>query len=383
MKRLLLCLVFLCFLTSCRKESGNDYLDVRPHVEPPTTRAQEVQEVEIPVVHNRTELRGALLSQIRNWQEIGSVRIEDYDGDLEKDMNEALEYATRMDPIGAYGVDYADGEILATEEEILLEFSIVFRRSAAETNAIVPVTDNKEVLDKIHEALDNFSTSLTLRIRNYTEEDFSAHIFRYCLENPDKVIAIPEFTADLYPEEGSHRILELHFSYPESKESMRSKLHSMQTLFRSSGIHAEKGATEAERADNIVRYLTGRAGSYSMSEKTPVMPAYSLLCERVAHDLSLAVVFRDLCEEAGLRSSIVIGERMGQTYYWNLLYLEDLPYYVDLMRSLSLGEETLTLLYQEDLQAEGYVWDTEQYPTITRTTEELPEESQASTEPSQ
>ena len=366
MKRLILCLFLLCFLTGCEAERRNAYLSVTPHVEQVTTRPAEETETEIPTVHNRTELRGALLSLIRNWQETGSVRIQDYEGDMEGDMNEALLYATTQDPIGAYGVDYADGEILRTEEETLVQFSIVFRRSAAETNAIIPVADNKEVIEKINEALDNFSTSLTLRIRNYTEEDFSAHILQYCLENPRTVLAIPEFSAELYPKEGSHRILELHFSYPESKESMRSKLRSMQTLFRSSGTHAEKGTTEEERADHIVQYLTGRADTYSIGTETPVMPAYSLLCERVAHDLSLAVVFRDRCEEAGLRSYIVIGQRMGQTYYWNLLYLNGQPYYVDLMYCLEQGVNTLSLLYDEDLQALGYTWDTEQYPSVLK-----------------
>ena len=380
MKRLILCLFLLCFLTGCTMERRNDYLSVQDHVEQPTTRPTEKEEAEIPVVHNRTELRGALLSLIRNWQETGVVQITDYEGDVEGDLNEALLYATKQDPIGAYGVDYADGEIIGEGERMQIQFSIVFRRSAAETNAIIPVTDNAEVLVKINEALENFSTALTLRIRNYTEEDFSAHILRYCLENPRTVLAIPEFSAELYPEEGSHRILELHFSYPESKDSMRSKLYSMQTLFRSSALHAERGQTEAERAEDIFRYLTGRASSYKLGTETPVMPAYSLLSEKIAHDLSFAIVFHDRCKEGELSSAIVTGEKDGAPYYWNLLYLDGQPYYVDLMRSLSYGEASLTLLYEEDLLAEGYVWDMEQYPTITRPTEEPTEESQGTSE---
>lgn len=384
MKRLILCLLLLCFLCGCTLQGSGDYLSLRPHVEQPISSPQGEPSQEPTLVRNRTELRGAILSLIRNWQEIGTLQIPEYEGDPESDLNEALLYATRKDPVGAYSVDYADGEIIEEKGTTYVQISIVFRRSAAETNAIIPVANSKEVLQKISEALDNFSTSLTLRIRNYTEEDFSAHILNYCMENPRKVLAIPEFSADLYPEEGSHRILELHFSYPESKESMRSKLRSMQTLFQSSAIHAEQGQTQAERAENLFRYLTGRSTAYGVTGRTPAMPAYSLLCDKVAHDLSFAIVFHDRCKECGLRSSIVTGEKNGRKYYWNLLYLDGVAYHVDLFRSVGLGEQELTLLYDEDLLEEGYLWDRESTPAIPRPaelspTEPNPTESQAPT----
>ena len=381
MKRLILCLFLLCFLTACDTERRYDYLSVRPHVEQPTTQPKEEPEQEPVIVRNRTELRGAILTLIRNWQETGAVQIPNYEGDVESDLSEALQYATRKDPIGAYCVDYADGEIIGKDNSAYIQFSIVFRRSAAETNAIIPVSNSREVFGKINEALDTFSTSLTLRIRNYTEEDFSAHILQYCMENPRKILAIPEFSAELYPEEGSHRILELHFSYPESKESMRSKLHSMQTLFQSSAIHAEKGQTDLERGENIFRYLTGRYSAYHISRKTPTMPAYSLLCQKTAHDLSFAIVFHDRCKEVGLKSSIITGEKNGSPYYWNLLYLENQAYHVDLLRSVERGETALTLLYDEDLLAEGYSWDQENTPSIPRPVEEAPTESEPAQEP--
>ncbi|MBR4309031.1 MAG: hypothetical protein IKT58_05500 [Oscillospiraceae bacterium] len=373
---LYLCILSLpLLLAACRAERGNDYLSVHPHVEQVIAQP-EAAETEIPIAHNRTELRGALLSLIRNWQEAGTVLIRDYEGDLEGDLNEALEYATRKDPVGAYGVDYADGEILVEGQEISIRFSIVFRRSAAETSAIIPVTDNAEVLEKIEEALDNFSNSLTLRIRNYTKEDFSNYILDYCLENPRKILAIPEFSVDLYPEEGSQRILELHFSYPESKESMRSKLYSMQTLFQSSTSLAEQGQTEWERSENIFQYLTGRSTAYEITEETPVMPAYNLLCEKIADDLSLAIVFHDQCKESDLDSAIVMGEKNGETYFWNILYLDGQAYYVDLLRSLLLGESSLTLLSDRELLKEGYVWELARLPEAPVPEEEEPQRPQ-------
>ena len=41
----------------------------------------------MPVVSNRTELRGTVLSFIRSWTERGEIRVKDYEGDLSGDLS--------------------------------------------------------------------------------------------------------------------------------------------------------------------------------------------------------------------------------------------------------------------------------------------------------
>ena len=117
------------------------------------------------------------------------------------------------------------------------------------------------------------------------------------------------------------------------------------------------------------------------------MPAYSLLCENTAHSLSFASVFQSQCNAAVLRCQMVSGTRQGETHYWNLIYLGDECYYVDLQRALEHHTIDLTLLYEEDLLAEGYEWNREDYPECQRpveqtepTTEPVPTEPTVPTE---
>lgn len=374
--------LLLCFLTGCGTMMQDEYLHVSPYVEADTQPVTEAQEETIPVATNRTELRGAVLACVRNWQEQGEIRVENYEGDVKEGLKEALHYASQEDPIGAYAVDYADGEYAADEGVIRL--SIVFRRSAAEIGAIITV-NNYAVPQSIQQALRQGDTALTLQVRNYQEMDFPAYIRRYCLENPERVLAVPEISAEVYPKEGSMRVVEFHFSYPESREEMEEKRQSVAVILQSLDAYVKTGETDRDRATILYRYLTARYYAVTAQDE-PTMPAYSLLCENTAHSLSLASVFQSRCNAAVMRCQMVSGTRNGVNHYWNLLYLGDTCYYLDLQRSLENHSTDLVLLYEEDLLEEGYEWNREDYPECHRPVEPtqptepaVPEESTVET----
>lgn len=163
-----------------------------------------------------------MLSFVRNWTEQGEIRISGYSGDLTADLTETVRYITQEDPIGAYAVDYADAELRGDAQTGTVEVSIVFRRSAAEIDAIVTVSGVNGAHAKIRQALANFDAALTLRIRSYEDADFSGYIRTYCLEHPDSAMALPEVSAAVYPETGETRILELHFTYSQPRDTLRS-----------------------------------------------------------------------------------------------------------------------------------------------------------------
>ena len=383
MKRLLPILMLLLLLTGCGIHRDRDHLSIRPHVEQPTQATTELPD-ELPVVSSRLELRGAILSLIENWKESGLILIRDYDGDVEQHLSEAIEFTTRQNPTGAYAVDFATGELLQQDGEQYIQMSIVFRRSAAEIDSIVRVNDNKAAYLKIIEALESFSNSLTLKIQNYKNEDFSTYILDYCLANPRTILAIPEFSATVYPEKGTSRILELHFAYPESKEAMRTKLQSVRTIFDSAARYMAMGSNELGCARQLYRYLINRHGlssieeqsPYTIAEQMPSMPCYSLLFEDLAHHLSLSVFFQEQCEAAGLRSYIVKGQKGDQPYYWNILQIGEETFHVDLLRCIVEGEKELRLFYAEALLAKGYDWDRAAYPSAPQPVEEDPDPSE-------
>ena len=370
MKRLIPLLLLLLLITGCSMEK--DYLSVRPHVEQQPWQT-EVGESEVPpVACNRLELRGAILTFIDNWQEQGTVLIREYEGDLEKDLGEAMDYATQQHPTGAYAVDYADSEILEENGQRYIQVSIVFRRSPGEINSIVLVDDNKAAYGKIREALDNFTNSLTLRIRHYSETDLIGKITELCLGNPRSVPCIPDYSVKLYPDSGDHRILELHFAYPESRDSMRTKLGEIQTLFDSAQKRVSMEQTPYEKASLLYRYLVRR--NYTLTDTLPPLPVYSLLSDGIAHDLSLAMFYDELCENTGVQCDIITGMKDGREYYWNFLCIEGESFHLDLRRSMEVGQWDMVRLYDEELLAEGYEWDVGKYSAPMPQEETLPTE---------
>lgn len=387
MKRIFAILTALltAFLCACGALVEDSYLAVEPHAEQPTQTVGATQEEAETVVTNRSELRGAVLSRIRDWVEFDTLRVENYEGDLEGDLSETLAYATQEDPIGAYAVDFIDAELSGDAASGSIELSVVFRRSAAEIASIVTVNNTSAALRRIDQALISGETALTLRIRSYEETDFETYIFGYCLKNPNLVVALPELSAQVYPKEGETRILELHFTYDRTRENLNLMLSSVNTILDSASSYVTSGGTEAERLELLARFLSNRF-DYKISRSTPTMPAYDLLCEGKAHSLSFATVFRYECTKAGTECLLVSGERNGETWYWNIVCLDGVYYHIDLMRGVERHESTLTLLLQEEMRAEGYVWAEEEYPANpepepTETEEDQPTEPTETIEP--
>ncbi|MGN1306214.1 MAG: transglutaminase domain-containing protein [Faecousia sp.] len=361
-------------LTACNGAWIKDEsLTVRDHVEQSMPEPAPTEEEQPPVVTGRNELRGAVLSFIRDWTEHGTILVRNYDGDISADLSETVRYATEEEPIGAFAVDYADYELTGTAKEGEISLRIVFRRSAAEVDAIVTVNGNNSAFLKIQQALVNYDTALTLRIRNYEPTDFAAYIRSYCIEHPELVTALPELSAEVYPLEGETRILELHFVYPAERETLRLLQSMVTTTLSSASSYVRTGKDDASRATLLFRFLTERF-DYTITQEEPTMPAYSLLCENVAHSLSFASVFYSECLTANLECRIVTGTLDGAARYWNLLCLDGDYYYVDLMRSLELEETELQLLTTKELTEAGYLWDVSAYPATPEPEEQPPEE---------
>ena len=351
----LLLLVLLVTASACEKIIKNDCFSFKPHVESAPTETQPPEEETPPVVTNRNELRGTVLSFVRNWTELGTIYVRNYSGDLYTDLDETMRYLSDEDPIGAYAVDYADAELSGRPTYGTIEVRLVFRRSASEIDAIVTVSGHSGAMEKIRSSLLNFDTALTLRIRDYEEADFPAEIRNLCLCAPAQLPVLPEVSASVYPQEGETRILELHFNYAASRDEMRTMQKSSATLLSSASAYVRSGQDDRERMQNLQRYLLSRM-DYAIAEAPSDRPAYQLLKDRLASSLGFASVVYAECEQSKMTCRIIEGTRGGESRAWNCLTIDGEECYVDLMRSLELGQTDLTLLTADDLLAEGYVW---------------------------
>ena len=103
-------------------------------------------------------------------------------------------------------------------------------------------------------------------------------------------MALPEVSAAVYPETGETRILELHFTYSQPRDTLRSMQAAVNTILDSAAAYVESGTTPRRCAELLARFLLTRF-TYTTAEETPDMPAYDLLSSGRAHSLSFASVF--------------------------------------------------------------------------------------------
>lgn len=358
-KRLPALLLAALLLTGCESVIKNDYLSVHPHVEPSAAPTAAPAEEAAPEASNRNELRGTMLSFVRDWTEQATIQIRGYQGDLNADLAETLQYITAEDPIGAYALDYADAELSGNRIYGSVAVRLVFRRSAAEIDAIVTVSGLSGAQEKIKSALQNFDSALTLRIRSYEDADFPAEIRALCLENSYPVL--PEISANVYPQEGETRILELHFSYNATRDEMRTMQKSVNTLLSSASTYMRSGADDTERLQNLLRYLFSRM-DYTADGGQTDRPLYDLLHERRATSLGFACVVSAECAQAQIPCVLIEGTRGGEYRAWNRLTVNDEECYIDLMRAFEHGNAELELLSEQTLLAEGYAWESKDAP---------------------
>lgn len=356
MKRcaILLLLAALLLLSACSRLVPEEYVDVSQHKVQP-----EEDTVEIPIVSSQTALRRTLLSWIESGVEHGELRTRNYRSALKDEMPILIEQLRTQEPIAAYAVDYVSYTCEQSGHEYAVTVDFVYRRSALEISAIETVSGTARAQEHIADAMQSFASSLTLKVVNYEPYDYEAYIRQYALENPQSVMEFPTVAVSVYPESGETRIVEIHFGYHSSRETLESMLSSVTTILNSTSFYIRYGETLLSRLELLSQFMLTR---FHYTQGQTDTPAYSLLSEGVANDRAFAIVLNTLCRRGSIPCTLVCGEKDGAEYYWNIVELNGQSYHLDLYDQMLRGEKQYALRYDDELLAQGYSWDTELYP---------------------
>lgn len=188
----------------------------------------------------------------------------------------------------------------------------------------------------------------------------------------------PQVVVQVYPEQGSERVVEIQFLYSASQETLLQMRQEVQVLLNSAAGYVEGQTSEEIKASRLYAFLRPLFVQSRPSET----PVYSLLCVGTGDSRSVAMVYGLLCRRVGLDCQVVSGTSNGREWYWNIICLDGVYYHVDVLTDLEAG--TLITRYDEDMV--GYVWNTKSCPPCPRplppATEETappePEETQDS-----
>ncbi len=354
MKRLTAAALAFCLLfTGCGWLEGS-YSSVTPH-----RQHSGGNDSQVVVVENYLQIRNALENMVSNGTESSVISVADFQQDQLRDsMDMAVRYVKTSFPIGAWAVEELTYEVGAIGEDSAVAVEILYRHERSEIQKIQQVPDMEQARQLITDALSSYETGLVLLVEDYRSMDIQQLVEDFAKSNPGDLMEVPEVTAQLYPDTGRTRVLELKFSFQSSRDSLRTMQEVVRRIFDSAALYVSRDVQDSQKLSQLYSFLMERS-EYQI--KTSITPAYSLLNHGVGDSSAFAVVYAEMCQRAGLECHVVVGTRNGEPWCWNIVRDDGYYYHVDLLASLALGK--LTPMTDENMS--DYVWDYSAYPACT------------------
>lgn len=305
------------------------------------------------VVSSYSELRNAITSLVDDREEEAILTLSDYPAErVEQDMAGVVTYVTERYPIGVYAVS----SIQSAYGQNLLSVKITYCRSKAEMEHIHNVRGIEGAKDAIIQALTGFDDSLVVQVSGYTDTDFVQFVADFAANYPELVMELPQLTAQTYPQQGAVRILELQFSYQNSRESLRFMQNQVQQVFSSAQLYVAGESDERVKRTQLYGFLMER---FDYTIQTSLTPSYSLLCYGVGDSRAFSQVYAALCRQSGMEVQTVSGTRNGERRFWNIVRDGDTYYHVDLLECARQGR----YFQRSDWEMGDYVWDYSAFPS--------------------
>jgi hypothetical protein len=342
--RALAALALAVLLSGCSWMDGS-YVSVTPH----EVAQSQTGEGITGTVSNYAELRSALVRMVDEGSTEALFTLKAYPRDVaQKDVERAVEYVTKIYPIGSYAVASIDTEVGTGA----LSVDITYSHTAQELAGIRTVRGMDGAEKAIAEALDECADKLVLQISGFRDVDYNEIVAACAQRNPDRVMETPRVTFQDWPDRGEERVVELLFFYQTDRETLRAMREQVQPVFSSAALYVTGQASERTKFSQLHAFLMERFDYRYQSSRTP---AYSLLCEGVGDSRAFAQVYAAMCSRIGLEAASISGTRDGEKHHWNLVRIDGVWYHLDLLSSSQFRPMT-----EEELT--GYEWDRDSIP---------------------
>lgn len=353
MKRglVLLVLVLCLLLSGCMSWMDGSYSSVNLHTQRQTQADDQAIEVSTyqalcralsEIVEGETE------KALVNVSKLDQSRVQEY-------MERAIDYVMGTNPIGAYAVEGIAYELGTSGGQPAVAVTVTYNSNKAEIRRISRASGMDEAKTFITEALDQCESDVVVWITNYGDMDFIQFVEDYADENPWLVMEVPQLTVSTYPETGSSRVLEISFTYQNSREALRNMQSQVRRLFTSAEYYVSGNDAAHEKYSQLYTFLMER---HEYTVETSITPSYSLLVHGVGDSKAFATVFSGMCRRAGLECLVVSGTSSAEPLFWNIVCVDGVYYHVDLLSCSAAGH--FRILTDDEMG--GYVWDYSAYP---------------------
>ena len=274
--------------------------------------------------------------------------------ELEEYVRDASAYIKNENAVGAYAVDEITYEMRTHQGYPMVAVKFKYLRSQSEILRIKQVLTVSDAERLIRSAVENVDDFLVLRVLEYQQTDFAQMVEDYFHANPSACMEMPQVITAVYPDSGDERIVELRFVYQTSRNTLRAMQQTVSQIFDAAKLYINASDTAAEKYAQLFGFLMQR---YDYTIETSITPSYSLLRHGVGDSRAFADVYAAMCRLSGLPCQVVSGTRDGQAWFWNVIKLDGVYYYIDLLRCDETGG--FSLKTKENMN--GYVWDYAEY----------------------
>ena len=334
--------------------SGREFSTVTPHA----PHAGVSQFDATPQARNYNELKNQVIKLVENAQAEGNIRLYDYTSDVEADLPRACHEVMTATPIGAYAVDMMSVDHTRVLSYYDVKVTISYKRPPEEVLALKSANSAEEFEQVMREAMSARRSPFAVQCNYYTEKiiNVGETMQKLRTTDPDAVYGIQDTTVQFFPESGLHKILLVEFLYYETAEESARKRGQASGMLSNYLKQTDSlaGRERVQALADLIRQGVTLVQSESFGDAD--MPYGPLVAKR-ATSAGFAVALKQACNQLGLYSVAVIGTYGGAEHWWNMVFVDNTWYHIDLSRGV---------LFADSAQMEGYAWDDLRDPTDLR-----------------
>lgn len=384
MKKLRLLALVLCAglaLSGCTSMLERSYSSHTAHVDYSVTEDSSILRAE-----SYQALLNSILYYVNEHAAGGTIRLYNYSGDVEADLQQACRRVTEEDPLGAYAVkaiDYESTRILTYYE---VNFRITYRRTADQLVGIRTVSGQAGIRQELERMTASQLPQATLRTAYFTgDADAVTDLFWLAFYgNPAAVMEIPQLSVAFYPQEGTQRILEVDATWPGSAAQM-----SEYALELADAAALLAGANPPAGERYTVEELAALLRSTVLYDPSGSHAALAALRGEPVNDLGVLLALEYLCQQADIEASAAADTAGAQMWlivstpsgYRHLLPKDLRPAESEVDPAPDTDPEEpvedtpwqLPLYTDEELSALGFVWPEGLHPPCVDYSGTLPE----------
>jgi hypothetical protein len=334
----------LC-LSGCGYVAPRSYSSVSPYIEQWT----DAEDTSILRASSYAELLNGVQYFVTKGEQEGVIRLYQYTGDVETDLETACREVLEEDPLGAYALEditYHYSHIVTYYE---CTITYTYSRTKAQINAIQKLSGTGLIRSAIADALQRGSGELVLDTSDaYADPDRILGLVQEAYyQYPAFAIEYPDPLVTVYPDTGSRRVVEIAFHWQLSPEELEQRQEAVQTAAAQMVNSGVSGDT------NGLWLLYSRLSEVLVYDEAGSRSVYAPFFGEAANSEGTALAFQTLCDVAGISCELVQGTMDGTSHWWNIVTTKEGSYHVDV--SQQQGEDAF-LRYDEDM-TQHYSWD--------------------------